>query len=351
MNSESPFLLACRGRRTERVPVWFMRQAGRALPEYRKTRGDTTLLEAVETPEMAVELTLQPVRRYGVDAAVLFSDIMVPLAAIDFGVEIVKGIGPVIDRPLRSRSDLKRLRKLDPETDTPHVGEAIRILKRELDVPLIGFAGGPYTLASYLIEGGPSTRHHRTKAMMLSEKPLWDDLMERLAELITASLESQVEAGVDALQIFDSWAGFLSPDHYRRFAAPACKKVLDATVRLGAPTILFGLGTGHLLEQMASLGSDVVGLDWRIPLDEGRRRLGSSVAVQGNLDPAVCLAAWEATADEARAVLSQNSGRGGFIFNLGHGVLPETDPGILEKLVELVHCEGGSLPPLQGCEQ
>ena len=327
-----------------------MRQAGRALPEYKKARGETTLLEAVALPDMAAELTLQPVRRYGVDAAVLFSDIMVPLWAIGFGVEIVKGVGPVIEHPLRSRSDLKRLRKLDPEGDTPFVGEAIRCLTSKLDVPLIGFAGGPYTLASYLIEGGPSTRHHRTKAMMLNEEALWDDLMERLADLVASSLESQVSAGVDALQIFDSWAGFLGPDHYRRYAAPACRKVLEAAGRLGVPTILFGLGTAHLLEQMAELRSDVIGLDWRIPLDEGRRRLGPSVAVQGNLDPAVCLAPWETAKREVREILHKNGGQAGFIFNLGHGVLPETDPEILRRIVELVHGEGSGLPSERGSD-
>ncbi len=330
--------------------MWFMRQAGRALPEYRKTRGETTLLEAVALPDMAAELTLQPVRRYGVDAAVLFSDIMVPLWAIGFGVEIVKGVGPVIEHPLRNRSDLERLRTLDPEGDTPFVSEAIRCLTSELDVPLIGFAGGPYTLASYLIEGGPSTRHHRTKAMMLNEEALWGDLMDRLADLVAASLESQVSAGVDALQIFDSWAGFLGPDHYRRYAAPACRKVLEAAGRLGVPTILFGLGTAHLLEQMAELRSDVIGLDWRIPLDEGRRRLGPSVAVQGNLDPAVCLAPPETATREVLEILDRNDGQAGFIFNLGHGVLPETDPGILRRIVELVHSEGSSPSSEQGTD-
>ena len=336
--------------RTERVPVWFMRQAGRALPEYRKSRGETTLLEAVALPDMAAELTLQPVRRYGVDAAVLFSDIMVPLWAIGFGVEIVKGVGPVIEHPLRNRSDLERLRSLDPEEDTPFVSEAIRCLTSELDVPLIGFAGGPYTLASYLIEGGPSTRHHRTKAMMLNEEALWGKLMDRLADLVAASLESQVSAGVDALQIFDSWAGHLGPDHYRRYAAPACRKVLEAAGRLGVPTILFGLGTAHLLEQMAELRSDVIGLDWRIPLDEGRRRLGPSIAVQGNLDPAVCLAPPETAAREVREILHRNGGQAGFIFNLGHGVLPETDPGILRRIVELVHGEGSGPSSEQGAD-
>ena len=341
--ADSRFLRACRGLPVDCTPVWFMRQAGRSLPEYHRARGDTTLLEAVEQPDLVTELTLQPVRRYGVDAAVLFSDIVVPLAATGFGVEIVAGVGPVIERPFAGRADLARLRPPDGD-DLAHVGEAVRLLVAELDVPLIGFAGAPFTLASYLVEGGPSRHHLRTKAMMLGDGALWSDLTGRLADVAIASLRGQVAAGASAVQLFDSWAGCLSPDHYRRYAAPASRRVLAAVAEMGVPAIHFGVGTGELLEELA-VGARVVGIDWRVPLDGARSRLGGGVAVQGNLDPAACLAPWEVVAAEARAVLAANAGRPGHVFNLGHGVLPETDPAILERLVDLVHREGGTARP------
>ena len=315
-----------------------MRQAGRSLPEYHRARGDTTLLEAVEQPDLVTELTLQPVRRYGVDAAVLFSDIVVPLEAIGLGVDIVAGIGPVIEQPFGERADLARLRAPDGD-DLAHVTAAVRQLVAELDVPLIGFAGAPFTLASYLVEGGPSRHHLRTKAMMLGDPELWLALTDRLADVAIAALGAQVAAGAAAVQLFDSWAGCLAPDHYRRCAAPASGRVLAAVSEMGVPAIHFGVGTGGLLEDMA-VGADVVGIDWRVPLDAARARLGSDVAVQGNLDPAACLAPWEVVASEARSVLRANRGRPGHIFNLGHGVLPETDPAVLERLTELVHDEG-----------
>ena len=341
--AESCFLKACRGEPSDRTPVWFMRQAGRSLPEYHRARGDTTLLEAVRQLDLVAELTLQPVRRYGTDAAVLFSDIVVPLEAAGFGVDIVAGVGPVIEHPVARRADLDRLRPPDSD-DLAHVSEAIRLLVAELDVPLIGFAGAPFTLASYVVEGGPSRHHLRTKAMMLGDESLWSALVERLADVAIASLRAQVAAGVAAVQLFDSWAGCLSPDHYRRYAAPATRRVLAAVAETGVPSIHFGVGTGGFIEAMA-LGADVVGIDWRLPLDVARARLGDSVAVQGNLDPAACLAPWEVTAAEARAVLAANAGRPGHIFNLGHGVLPETDPATLERLVELVHREGTNTAP------
>ncbi len=319
-----------------------MRQAGRSLPEYHRARGNTTLLEAVEQPDLVTELTLQPVRRYGVDAAVLFSDIVVPLRAAGFGVDIVAGTGPVIERPVRERSDLQRLRAPDGD-DMNHVTAAVRQLVGELDVPLIGFAGAPFTLASYLVEGGPSRHHLRTKAMMLGDTDLWLALTERLADVAIAALEAQVAAGASAVQLFDSWAGCLAPDHYRRYAAPASRRVLAAAGDMGVPTIHFGVGTGGLLEEMA-VGADVVGLDWRVPLDAARNRLGDAVGVQGNLDPAACLGPWEVTESEACAVLRANAGRPGHIFNLGHGVHPETDPAILERLTDLVHREGHTPP-------
>lgn len=320
-----------------------MRQAGRSLPEYHRARGRTTLLEAVARPELVTELTLQPVRRYGVDAAVLFSDIVVPLAATGFGVDIVAGVGPVMERPFSGRADLARLRPPDGQ-DLAHVGEAVRLLVDELEVPLIGFAGAPFTLASYVTEGGPSRHHPRTKALMLGDTELWMDLVERLADMAIAALHQQVAAGAAAVQLFDSWAGCLSPGHYRRYAAPASRRVLAAVAEMGVPAIHFGVGTGELLEDMAA-GADVVGIDWRVPLDAARARLGDGVAVQGNLDPAACLAPWEVVAAEARAVLAANAGRPGHVFNLGHGVLPETDPAILERLVDLVHGEGHATGP------
>ncbi|MHB8328717.1 MAG: uroporphyrinogen decarboxylase [Acidimicrobiales bacterium] len=336
--TDPAFLRACRGQPVDRVPVWFMRQAGRSLPEYRAARGNGSILEAIRRPELAAELTLQPVRRYGVDAAILFSDIVVPVAAVGFGVDVEQGRGPVVHRPFRSAGDLSRLRPLEPEQDTPYVLEALRMVAGELgpDVALIGFAGAPFTVASYLIEGGPSRSYTRTKVMMRSDPGLWAALLDALADMALASLRSQVAAGASAVQLFDSWAGALSPDDYARSVLPASRKVLDGLGDLDVPRIHFGVGTGELLGAMARAGADVVGVDWRVPLDEARRRVGPGVAVQGNLDPAVCLAPWEVVEKEARDVLARG-GATGHIFNLGHGVLPDTDPAVLERLVDLVH--------------
>ena len=336
---EPRFLRACRGKTVDRVPVWFMRQAGRALPEYRAARGTGSILRAIADAELVAELTLQPVRRYGVDAAILFSDIVVPVAAVGFGVDVAPGRGPVVADPFRSAADLDRLRPLDPEADTPAVVQATALaveLLRPMGVPLIGFAGAPFTVASYLIEGGPSRTYARTKALMHGDVELWTALMDRLADLAVASLRSQVDAGASAVQLFDSWAGALSPQQYERFARPASAKVLDALASSGVPRIHFGVGTGELLRQMATAGADVVGVDWRVPLDEARRRVGPGRALQGNLDPALCLAPWPVVEEAALDVLARGGGTG-HIFNLGHGVLPETDPGVLERLVTLVH--------------
>lgn len=337
---DAPFLAACRGEPHERVPVWFMRQAGRSLPEYRRLRGEGSILDAIRQPDLAVELTLQPVRRYGVDAAILYSDIVVPVAAIGFGVDVEPGTGPVVAEPFRSRTDLDRLRPLDPDADTPYVLETVRTLAAELDVPLIGFAGAPFTVASYLVEGRPSRTYARTKALMHGEPALWHDLVDRLADLAIASLRSQVEAGAQAVQVFDSWAGALSPPDYERFVLPASTRVFEALTDLGVPRIHFGVGTGELLHLMGAAGADVVGVDWRVPLDEARRRVGPDKALQGNLDPALCLAPLEVVLDAARDVLARNGGHPGHVFNLGHGVLPETDPDVLAAVVELVHDEG-----------
>jgi uroporphyrinogen decarboxylase len=336
-----PFLAACRNEPADRVPVWFMRQAGRSLPEYRAVRGTGSILDAVRDPELATEITLQPVRRYGVDAAILYSDIVVPVDAIGFGVEIVAGVGPVVDRPFRDESDLRRLRPLDPDNDCPYVQETVRRTVAALgDVPLIGFAGAPFTVASYLVEGGPSRTLGRTKALMLGRPDLWAQLLDRLADVAVVSLRAQVAAGASAVQLFDSWAGTLSPDLYERAVLPASAKVFAGIADLGVPGIHFGVTTGELLPLLAKAGAAVVGVDWRVPLDEARRRLGPDVAVQGNLDPAACLAPWPAVEERARDVLSRNGGRPGHIFNLGHGVLPETDPAVLARIVELVHAWG-----------
>jgi uroporphyrinogen decarboxylase len=338
--ANSSYLRACRGEPGDRVPVWFQRQAGRSLPEYRAIRGTGTILDAIAQPDLATEITLQPVQRYGVDAAILYSDIVVPAHAIGFGVTIEPGVGPVIAEPFRSEADLARFRPLDPEADTPYVLETVRNVVHELDVPLIGFAGGPFTVASYLVEGGPSRNYTVTKSMMRAEPRLFHHLLDTLADLAIASVRSQVEAGASALQLFDSWAGALHPDDYRRFVLPHTRKVMDAVADLGVPRAHFGVTTGELLEAIAESGADVIGVDWRVPLDAARARIPRPVTLQGNLDPAICLAPIDAVEEEVRAVLGHNADHPAFVFNLGHGVLPETDPDVLARVVELVHDEG-----------
>jgi uroporphyrinogen decarboxylase len=333
----SPFLAACARRPHDRVPVWFMRQAGRSLPEYRALRGTGSILDAVRDPALATEITLQPIRRYGTDAAILYSDIMVPVAALGFGVDIKPGVGPVAPEPFRVRADLDRLPDLDPDHHLPYVQDTVRALVAELDVPLIGFAGAPFTVASYLIEGAPSRTYGRTKALMLGDPELFAALLDRLATIALTSLRAQVAAGASAVQLFDSWAGALHPAHYRHHVLPHTRRVLEGVADLAVPRIHFGVNTGELLGLMGEAGADVVGVDWRVPLDDARRRVGPERALQGNLDPAVCLAGWEAVATEARDVLRRAGDDPGHVFNLGHGVLPETDPDVLTRLVELVH--------------
>lgn len=333
----APLLLrALRGEPVERVPVWFMRQAGRSLPEYREVRRGAGLIEITHTPELAAEVTLQPVRRHGVDAAILFSDIVTPLEAIGLGVEIRPGVGPVVAEPVRRAADVQRLRPFEPAADAPWLLETVRLLRAELDVPLIGFAGAPFTLASYLVEGGPSKTQARTKALMLSEPGTWRSLLERLADIAVASLRAQVAAGAQAVQLFDSWIGSLTPMQYREHVRPVVRDLLERLSDLGVPRIMFGVGTGHLLEDLADAGPDALGIDWRIPLDDAARRLPAGLALQGNLDPAVLLAPWEVVEREARDVLAR-APRRGHVFNLGHGVLPETPPEVLGRLVDLVH--------------
>lgn len=294
------------------------------------------MLELCSNPELATEVTLQPVRRFAVDAAILFSDIVIPLRAMNVSLDIEAGIGPVIEHPIRTAADVDSLQPLIPEEGVPFVLETIANLKRELSVPLIGFAGAPFTLASYLVEGGPSKTHARTKALMLGEPEVWNKLMDRLSEAVLAYLRSQVDAGADAIQLFDSWVGVLGPDEYLTYVAPAVERILGGLQELGVPRIHFGVGTGELLSLMASVGADVVGVDWRVPLQRARERVGPDITLQGNLDPAVCLAPWDVIEEQALEVLRQGGGHR-HVFNLGHGVLPETDPEMLTRLVELVH--------------
>jgi uroporphyrinogen decarboxylase len=333
----APLLVAAHGGTPSRLPIWFMRQAGRSLPEYRALRADTGMLQACLTPELACEITLQPVRRHGVDAAILFSDIVVPLYAAGVDVDIVPGTGPVLAEPVRTLEDVRRLPVLQVEQVAP-VTDAIALLLTELgDTPLIGFAGAPFTLASYVVEGGPSRNHERTKALMRRAPEVWHALMDRLAELTATFLQAQVAAGVDAVQLFDSWAGALSERDYREYALPYSTRVLGGLADAGVPRIHFGVGTGELLAAMAEAGADVVGVDWRVPLDEAARRIGGTRAVQGNLDPAVLFADQASIAGEARRIVEEGRRTPGHVFNLGHGVLPDTDPDVLTRLVELVH--------------
>lgn len=335
----SAFLRACRREPVSHTPVWFMRQAGRSLPEYRKVREGIAMLDSCMRPDLVTEITLQPVRRHHVDAAIYFSDIVVPLKAIGLDLDIKPGVGPVVEQPIRTRADLERLRPLDPD-DVRYVTDAVGMLVGELGAtPLIGFAGAPFTLASYLVEGGPSRNHERTKALMYGDPELWADLLDRLADITTAFLKVQIEAGASAVQLFDSWVGALAPADYRARVMPASTKVFDAVAGYGVPRIHFGVGTGELLGLLGEAGADVVGVDWRVPLDEAARRVGPGKALQGNLDPAVLFAPRQAVEAKAREVLDAARGLEGHIFNLGHGVLPNTDPEALTRLVEYVHTQ------------
>ena len=334
--ADSLLVRAAFGRPGPRPPVWFMRQAGRSLPEYRQVRAGTSMLEACRTPDLITELTLQPVRRHGVDAAILFSDIVVPLAAVGVGVDIVSGVGPVVDKPIRTMSDVDRLRPLEP-SEVPYLSQAVSALVSELGAtPLIGFAGAPFTLASYLVEGGPSRDHALTKALMRGEPALWHSLLARLATISATYLKVQVDAGAAAVQLFDSWAGALSAADYEQFVLPHSRAVLESLSGRGVPRIHFGVGTGELLALMRAAGADVVGVDWRVPLPEAVRRIGPGAVLQGNLDPALLLAEWPVVDAEVRRIVTEGRYADGHIFNLGHGVLPETDPDVLTRVVALV---------------
>jgi uroporphyrinogen decarboxylase len=317
-----------------------MRQAGRSLPEYRRVRGEGSILDVIKQPDLAAEITLQPVRRYGVDAAVLYSDIVVPSHAVGFGIDVAPGTGPIAESPLRTASDLARLRPLAPD-DISYVAATVDIVAGELaaDVPLLAFAGGPFTVASYLIEGGPSRDYRHTKALMHTDEKLWHAVMDCLADSAITFIDVQLSHGARAFQLFDSWAGTLASGDYERFVLPHSRRVFAELQERhsGAPGIHFGVGCDHLLEHMHAAGSGVIGLDWRTSITGARNRLGDDVVVQGNLDPALVLAGAGPALAGAEAVLADNAGHPGHIFNLGHGVHPDSDPGIISEIVYRVH--------------
>jgi uroporphyrinogen decarboxylase len=327
---------AARREAVERTPVWFMRQAGRSLPEYREIRKQHGLFDVVRNPELCAEVTLQPVRRHGVDAAVMFADIMLPVLAMGIDVELVENVGPVVARPIVSAADVDRLRVPEPEESVPFVLEAVSTVRRELrpDQALVGFCGGPFTVAGYLVEGKPTREFTKVKAMMYGEPSVWHALMEKLTDTFAQYVRAKVGAGADVIQVFDSWVGALSPSDYVEFVAPYSARILGA---VEVPTIHFGTGTAALLREMADAGGDLIGLDWRVPLDRGWAEVGDGRGVQGNLDPAVLLGPWDRVEAGTAEVLRRAGGRPGHIFNLGHGVLPDTDPNVLGRLVELVH--------------
>jgi uroporphyrinogen decarboxylase len=331
---------AARREAVERTPVWFMRQAGRSLPEYRAIRERHAFFEVNRSAELTAEVTLQPVRRHNVDAAVMFADIMTPVVAMGLDVELVEGVGPVVREPVRSLAAVERLRVPDPEETLAPILEAIGIVRRELapEQAVVGFFGGPFTVAGYLVEGKPSREFAVTKTLMYAEPEVWRALLDKLADTFAAYAVAQAHAGADVVQLFDSWVGNLSPADYAEFVAPWSGRVLDALRDAGVPTIHFGTGTATLLAEMAATGGDVIGLDWRIPLNAGWSAVGEK-AVQGNLDPAVLLGPWERIEAAVRDVLARAGGRPGHIFNLGHGVLPRTDPDVIGRVRELVHAE------------
>jgi len=334
--TEPLLVRACRREAVERTPVWFMRQAGRSLPGYREIRSRHGLFEVCRRPELCAEVTLEPVRVHGVDAAVMFADIMLPLLGMGIEVELVEGVGPVVERPIETMADVEALRVAEPDESVPFVLEAVRLVRAELEPEraLIGFCGGPFTVAGYLVEGKPTRDFAKTKRLMYSTPEVWHGLVKKLSETFVLYLGAKVEAGADVVQLFDSWAGALSVADYEEFAAPYSRRILES---VDVPSIHFGTGTAHLLEAMTAAGGDVIGLDWRLPIDEAWERIGFDRGVQGNLDPALLLGPFERVREVAVGILEAVGGRPGHIFNLGHGVMPDTDPGDLHRLVELVH--------------
>lgn len=331
------FLKACKGEKTDHVPVWYMRQAGRSQPEYRALKEKYGLFEITHQPELCAYVTRLPVEQYGVDAAILYKDIMTPLPAIGVDVEIKNGIGPVIDAPIRSKADIERLGELHPEEDLPYVLDTIQLLtKEQLNVPLIGFAGAPFTMASYMIEGGPSKNYHKTKALMYSDPEAWMLLMNKLADMTITYIRAQVRAGVSAFQIFDSWVGALNAADYRTFIKPVMQRIFTELKSENVPMIMYGVGASHLAKDWHDLPLDVVGLDWRMSVDEARKE-GLTKTLQGNLDPTILLAPWEVIEERAKDILDQGMKSDHFIFNLGHGVFPDVSPDTLKKLTDFIH--------------
>ncbi|KSU62139.1 uroporphyrinogen decarboxylase [[Bacillus] enclensis] len=331
------FLRAARGEKTDYTPVWFMRQAGRSQPEYRKIKEKYSLFEITHQPELCAYVTRLPVEQYDVDAAILYKDIMSPLPSIGVDVEIKSGIGPVIDNPIRSASDVEKLGEIDPESDVPYVLDTIKLLTQEqLTVPLIGFAGAPFTMASYMIEGGPSKNYNKTKSFMYSEPKAWFALMDKLADMTITYGKAQIKAGASAFQIFDSWVGALNVQDYRTFIKPVMEKIFTELKEENVPLIMFGVGASHLAKEWHELPLDVVGLDWRLQINEARA-MGISKTVMGNLDPAILLAPWEVIEERAKAILDQGMELPGYIFNLGHGVFPSVNPDTLKRLTAFVH--------------
>jgi uroporphyrinogen decarboxylase len=347
MEMNDRFLRACRREPVVVTPVWFMRQAGRYMAEYRAIREKHSLLEICYQPELAAEVTLQPVRALSVDAAILFADILLPVIPLGLGLEFAQGEGPVIGKPVRTLGDLAAMRPVNAETDLGYVMETIRILRRELKVPLIGFCGGPFTVASYIIEGGSSREFLKTKTMMYSAPEVWRALMDKLSKVLVDYLVAQVRAGAQAVQMFDSWVGALSPQDYENFVLPYSKRVLAAVKAEKVPVIHFGTNTTTLLPLMKRAGGDVIGLDWRVPLDEGRALLGHDVAVQGNLDPALLFAPRPEIKKRVEDILRRAEGRPGHIFNLGHGILQHTPVDTVKAVVDMVH-EFLPLPVAEG---
>jgi uroporphyrinogen decarboxylase len=338
----SPLLDALARVRTTTVPVWFMRQAGRSLPEYRAVRGVDSILRVLEHPELAAEITLQPVRRYGVDAAILYSDIVAPLARSPIGIDIVPGIGPVVTHPVRSASDLARLAPLDPDRDLASMARTVELAVAQLSVPLIGFCGGPFTIASYLVEGRPSRTHERFKLALATDPSTAHALLERLVEIAALTIEVQVAHGARVVQIFDSWIGSLSPWQFRTHLAPHLEALLARLKPLAVPLIYFGVETTGLLDDLSALGIDAIALDWRTDLHDAARRFGDRLCLQGNLDPVLALAPPDTVLPIVGQLLEDSTPADGYIFNLGHGVLPDTDPGVLKAIVDLVHETGGA---------
>lgn len=331
------FLRACKQQPVSRTPVWYMRQAGRYDPDYRKIKKKYSLLEICAQPELAAEVTLLPVRKLGVDAAILYSDIMNPVKSIGVDFDIVPNVGPVIDQPLRQASDIHNLRPVQVEEDLNHILQTIHILDKELSVPLIGFAGAPFTIASYLIEGRPSKNYLHTKRLMYTEPELWQLLMSKLGHMVSTYLRAQIKAGAKAVQLFDSWAGSLSPYDYVHYVLPTIKSIFDNLADLEQPKIYFpGVGSGELLPQLTSIKADVISVDWRVSISEARRRFNHQFAIQGNLDPLVLTAPWSMLEERSKAIIEDGMKSPGYIFNLGHGLFPEASIDQLKKLTAFV---------------